>query len=62
MYGENRMSPKKLIWLGFFIGSTVGNYLPTFWGDDMLSISGIALSAVGGIVGIWLGYRISKSL
>jgi hypothetical protein len=56
------VSSKKLIWLGFFIGSTVGGLLPSLWGDDMISISGIVLSTVGGIVGIWAGYRIAKSL
>ncbi len=56
------MSSRKLIWLGFFIGSTVGGLLPTLWGDDMLSISGILLSLAGGIVGIWAGYRLAKLL
>lgn len=56
------MSDKKLIWGGFFIGSTIGGMLPTIWGDDMLSISGFLLSLLGGIVGIWAGYRVAKSL
>jgi hypothetical protein len=36
--------------------------LPTMWGDDMLSVSGLLLSLVGGIVGIWAGYRVARSL
>jgi hypothetical protein len=56
------MSTKKLIWGGLFIGSTIGGMLPTLWGDDMLSTSGLLLSLVGGIVGIWAGYRIAQSL
>jgi hypothetical protein len=56
------VSSKKLIWLGFFVGSTVGGMLPSMWGDDMLSLSGFVLSAVGGVVGIWAGYRLAKSL
>jgi hypothetical protein len=53
---------KKLIWLGFFVGSTVGNMLPTMWGDDLLSVSGIVFSVLGGILGMWAGYRFSQSL
>ena len=53
---------KKLIWAGLFIGSTLGGILPALWGGDMLSISGILLSAVGGVIGIWAGYRIGQNL
>ena len=56
------MSSKKLIWVGFFVGSTIGGMLPSMWGDDMLSASGFVWSLVGGIAGIWAGYRIAKSL
>jgi hypothetical protein len=56
------VSSKKLIWLGFFVGSTVGGMLPSMWGDDLLSLSGFVLSFVGGVVGIWAGYRLAKSL
>ncbi len=56
------MSGKKLIWLGMFIGSTIGGMLPSMWGDDMLSVTGVLLSAVGGLAGIWAGYRVSRSL
>jgi hypothetical protein len=56
------VSSRKLIWLGFFIGSTVGGMLPPLWGGDMLSTSGFLLSVVGGIVGIWAGYRVARSL
>jgi hypothetical protein len=56
------MSNRKLIWGGFFIGSTIGGMLPTLWGDDMLSASGFVLSIVGGIAGIWAGYRVAKLL
>ena len=45
------------MWIGFFVGSTVGNLLPVMWGGDALSFSGFLLSTLGGIAGIWLGYR-----
>jgi hypothetical protein len=52
---------KKLIWIGMFIGSTIGNMLPLLWGGDAISVSGVLLSLVGGIVGIWAGYRLGQS-
>ena len=51
---------KKIIWLGLLVGSTIGGFIPSFWGAGMLSFSGLILSALGGFVGIWLGSRISE--
>jgi len=53
---------KKFVWIGMFVGSAIGNMLPLLWGGDALSFSGILLSLVGGIVGIWAGYRIGRSM
>ncbi len=53
---------KKLVWIGMFVGSTIGNMLPLVWGGDALSISGFLLSLLGGIAGIWVGYRWGQSL
>ena len=54
------MDSKKLIWLGLFVGSTVGGMLPELWGDNVFSFWSVILTAVGGIIGIWLGYKISE--
>jgi len=35
--------------------------LPLLWGGDAISVSGVLLSLVGGIVGIWAGYRLGQS-
>jgi hypothetical protein len=53
---------KKFVWIGLFVGSTIGNMVPVLWGGDALSVSGVLFSLVGGIVGIWLGYRFGQSL
>jgi hypothetical protein len=53
---------KKLIWIGLFAGSTIGNMVPMLWGGDALSLSGLFFSLVGGIAGIWLGYRWGQSM
>jgi len=52
---------KKWIYLGMFVGSTIGGLVPALWHASMFSMSGIVLTAVGGIAGIWAGYRISRS-
>lgn len=52
---------KKLIWFGLFIGSTIGSFVPALWGAGALSFSGIIFSAIGGIAGIWLGFKLSNS-
>ena len=54
------MSPKSLIWIGVFIGSTAGSFVPTLWGDYAFSFSSIIMSTVGGLLGIWGGFKLSK--
>jgi hypothetical protein len=54
------MGSKKLIWLGMFIGSAIGGYVPSLWGDSLLSFSSVLLTAVGGILGIWAGFKLSN--
>ena len=53
---------KLIIGIGMFLGSTIGGYIPMLWGASLLSFSAIFFSAIGGILGIWIGYRISKYL
>ena len=54
------MSKKTLIWSGLTVGSAVGGYLPALWGGDLISLASVMLSAAGGGVGIWLGYRFGE--
>jgi hypothetical protein len=53
---------KKLIWMGFFIGSSIGNLLPVIWGGDILSVSGFVLALLGGIAGMYFAHRFAQSL
>jgi len=54
------MQSKSLIWLGFFIGSAVGSYVPLLWGGSVFSLSSIALSGLGGLIGIYIFYRLGS--
>jgi hypothetical protein len=54
------MESKSLIYLGLFIGSTVGSYVPTLWGAGFLSFSSVICSAIGGILGIYIFFKISQ--
>ena len=53
------MSRKKIIMLGMVAGSVAGGYLPALFGLDGLMAS-LWGSFIGGIVGIWIGYKFSS--
>jgi len=53
---------KLIIGIGMFLGSTIGSYIPILWGGSLLSFSAILFGGIGGILGICIGYRISKYL
>jgi hypothetical protein len=51
---------RSAIWIWIFVGSTIGGLIPALWGGDMLSWSGVLLSGVGAIMGLWLASRASS--
>lgn len=52
-----------LIWIGITVGGLVGAYIPVLWGDhNFLGAASILFSAVGSLAGLWLGYKIGKSV
>lgn len=41
------------------LGSFVGSYIPALWGDtDFLSLPGVFTTALGGLLGIYLAFRV----
>lgn len=54
------MERKTLIWIGLFIGSSIGGVIPMLWNASPISISSTLLGALGGIAGIWLGFKVGS--
>ena len=54
------MEQKKLITIGMTLGSIIGGYLPTLWDAEMFSLFSVIFSAIGGFLGIWIGYRLGE--
>jgi len=54
------MSTKKIIWIFMFAGGIIGGYIPTLWGASSFSMSTLLFNAIGAIVGVWLGFKISR--
>ena len=54
---------KTLITICMGIGSTAGAFAPQLWGDrDLFSLASILLTFVGGIIGIWVGAKLSQRM
>ncbi len=46
--------------IGVVVGSFLGGLIPSIWGADQFSFSGVIFTAFGGIAGIWAGFKISS--
>lgn len=56
------MDTKKLIWLGIFVGGTVGGLLGNMLDHgNGLGAWTLILSTVGSFAGIWAGYKIGNN-
>lgn len=44
-----------------FVGSSLGGAVPMLWGGDAMSVVGVCCGLLGGVVGIWGGYRLGRS-
>ena len=54
------MNSKKLVWIFMFIGSAIGGFIPSLWGADAFSLSPMIFGSLGAIVGIYIGYKMSR--
>ncbi len=54
------MSAKALVMFGMIIGSIIGGFIPSIFGVGIFSYWSAITSAIGALLGIWLGYKISN--
>jgi hypothetical protein len=52
------MPSRASIWVAILIGSTIGGAIPELWGAEMLSFTSLFLSGFGGLVGLWIAFKI----
>jgi len=45
---------------GLIVGSTLGGLIPSLWGSGFISFSAVILTAIGGIVGIYIGFKLGS--
>ena len=55
------MSPKSIVMLGMIVGSTIGGFVPTFFGVDIFSFWSILGNIVGGLIGIYFAFQIANT-
>ncbi|MDD5050119.1 MAG: hypothetical protein PHV93_00045 [Candidatus Pacebacteria bacterium] len=54
------MDSKKLIMLFALAGVSLGSALPLLWGGSELSFISVLLGGIGGIAGIYVGFKVSQ--
>ena len=42
------------------VGSTIGGFIPTLWGDNFFGMWSVIFTALGGILGIYIGFKLSN--
>lgn len=49
---------RSVIGLGAFAGSTIGSFVPTFFGASAFGLASLAAGVVGGVLGVFAGARL----
>ncbi len=52
------MDTKKMVFIGLTVGGTVGGYTGSLLDHTGIGLWSILLSTIGGIAGIWVGYKL----
>jgi len=53
------MSRKAVIMIGMTVGSIAGGFVASKLGVDALSFTSLLASSAGGILGIWIAFKIT---
>jgi hypothetical protein len=51
---------KGLIYLGVFVGGTIGSYIPVLFHQDYFSPLSIICGGIGSLIGIWAAVKMSS--
>lgn len=51
---------KQMVWLGAFVGSIIGGYIPSLWGAGVFSFSSLIFSTLGAAAGIIIAYKMTS--
>jgi uncharacterized membrane protein YeaQ/YmgE (transglycosylase-associated protein family) len=51
---------QRILWMCLVVGSTVGGYVPTFFGYGSFSLASLLGGAVGAVAGVWAAARLSE--
>jgi uncharacterized membrane protein YeaQ/YmgE (transglycosylase-associated protein family) len=54
------MNTNKFIMVGATVGLFLGSFIPTFWGESEFSISSILFSTLGGAIGVWIAFKLTR--
>jgi hypothetical protein len=54
------MNSNKSIMFGMTVGLFLGSFIPTLWGASELSLSSVLFSALGGGVGVWIAFKLTR--
>lgn len=49
-----------MIWIMAALGGWLGGYIPLLWGGSSFSILGLIFNAAGAILGIWVGFKMTR--
>ena len=53
------MSAKTIVMIGMTVGSFIGGYIPVLFGASLLSGWSLVGNAIGGIIGIYIAYKLT---
>ena len=55
------MSSKQIIYISMFVGSLIGGWIPSaLWDAGMFDLSSVFFTALGGALGIYIGYKFTQ--
>ena len=60
MITSKSMNPKYIIFIGMFIGSTLGSLIASGFGFDYLSLTSAFVSFAGGAIGVYVSYQLTR--